>query len=693
MQGGQASPVKAGEAQALQEELAKVLEQLTYAARRAVARLTQSWEQENKGQKSPESEITKDDLRISAGRRVIYGETARGFRNELTPEVLQNLAQAIQQPVTEGASLEDYQNRVPRFEIKIGDTVLFRQERDGVVTANELRLERQVEQQAEVELQKPQFGLYPREWQEAYGIQGTASTLIDRFGVPCETGQNVRIGDWEIIRSEDSSLTVKENDHLVLQTDSAGEIVQADSDRFEQTVYQLSGAVLASSLEQQIQHQNEETSSVEALAQEVQNNQELSLDSDEDGLTNQEERALGSDPLSADPKRDGLSDVREMLSATDPLDRDTNNDGIGESLRHSVAYRADNLNSITPILDNNSDDLYQGFKQLLDDVYGANPNELNQDIGVNASPEAPLTEKGGTKPTSIEVKEIPPAIRVASSEVEKAPQGNARQLFKALVSELGKEAQKLSKQAVDWAVTRPEWIRDRGVATTALNLFNDNYKKTGETTYQAENYQVKLQGLNNYQISDRNGKLLMEFQKTALGGIKLRGTPHMVAPDYQQFANARQSLQQFGKDILSEDSSRRVSLLGGLAPRGDLEVINTLKTKEVMKTARNFLQNMGIQRWDAGEKGNYNIEREGNEYLRIDSKADGRGTVLLLVKGQMLTNNLGSKDFTHFRKLDQIMQKDIQAKQEKIAAKEASNFHKQQFQKRPSPKKEVGLEL
>ncbi len=596
MQGGQASPVNAGEGQALQEELAKVLEHLTSAARRAVARIAQSWEQENKGQKPPQPENTKDDLRISAGRRVIYGETARGFRNELTPEVLQTLAQAIQQPVTEGARLEDYENRVPRFEIKMGDAVLFRQERDGVVTANELRLERQVEQQAEVEIRQTQ----PLTEQEA----------------------------------------------------SAAELATQQS------------------------------------AQEVQpalDNQDLSLDSDGDGLTNQEERTLGTDPLSADTDRDGLSDAQEIVSGTDPLDLDTDNDGIGD--------RADHLNGSSPDLSNNSDDLYQGFKQLLDNVYGSQPNEPNQAVTSNSSPEAALTENSASKPASAAAKEIPPAIRVANSEVEKVPEGNAKQLFKALLSELGKETQKLGKQALDWAATRPEWMRDQGVAATALKLFNDNYNKTGETTYQAENYQVKLQGLNNYQISDLNGKSLMEFQQTALGGIKLRGENHMVAPDYQQFANARQSLQQFGKDILSEDSSRRVSLLRGLAPRGDLEITNTLKTKEVMKTAKSFLQNMGVERWDAGEKGNYNIERQGNGYLRIDSKADGRGTVLMIANGQMLTNNLDSKDFTHFRKLDQVMQKDIQAKQEKITAKEPSISHKQQVQKRPSPKKEVGLEL
>lgn len=167
----------------------------------------------------------------------------------------------------------------------------------------------------------------------------------------------------------------------------------------------------------------------------------------------------------------------------------------------------------------------------------------------------------------------------------------------------------------------------------------------------------------------------------------------MVTPDYQQFNNARQSLQQFKQDVLSQDSSHRVSLLGGLAPRGDLEVINTLKTKEVMDTARSFLENMGVERWDAGEKGNYNIERQGNGYLRIDSKADRRGTVLLLANGQMLTNNLNSKDFTHFCKLEQVMQKGIQTKQEKAATKALTQLPKQQAQKQPTPKKQVGLKL
>ncbi len=560
MSANQASPVTSGDAEALQASYAKILESLAEAARRVVAKTAQSFNQENQ-QKQPSQEIDKDQLRVQMGQRVIYGQTKRGFRNEITPSRLQTLAEAIRQPVTEGASLENYESRAPRIEVKLGDEILFRQERDGVVTANQLQIERQAQVQNQ---------------QEASTAEASA---------------------------------------------------QQPEDELQQVEAQF-------------------------LEQEAQSNQEELLDSDSDGLTDQQELTLGTDPFSTDTDRDGISDSEEVATGTDPLDVDTDNHNGNE-------------------LDN-FEKFYQGVKELFNEVYTTKPTH---DISSHISAGTALPEPS-SKSSTLEAPDVPPAIRVASQDIEKAPEGNAKQLFNSLVTELGKEAQKLGKQAVDWVATRPEWMRNQGVASTALKLFNDNYSKTGETTYQAENYSVKLQGLNNYQINDSDGKTLMKFQKTAIGSINVTQN-HMMAPDYQQFNNARQSLKQFGNELLSQDSSHRVSRLRGLAPRGDLEAINALKTKHVLTTARNFLENMGVDRWNAGEKGNYNIQRQGNN-LQIDSKADGRGTVLLVKNGEMLTNKLELKDFTHFRKIDQVMQKDIQ---------------NQQVQKRPSPKKEVGLSL
>ncbi|MDG1478496.1 MAG: MYXO-CTERM sorting domain-containing protein [Myxococcota bacterium] len=58
---------------------------------------------------------------------------------------------------------------------------------------------------------------------------------------------------------------------------------------------------------------------------------DVTLDSDGDGLTNEEEDALGTDPLDADTDGDGLSDGDEVNDyTTDPLDSDTDADGLSD---------------------------------------------------------------------------------------------------------------------------------------------------------------------------------------------------------------------------------------------------------------------------------------------------------------------------------------------------------------------------
>ncbi len=55
------------------------------------------------------------------------------------------------------------------------------------------------------------------------------------------------------------------------------------------------------------------------------------IDSDNDGLTNEEELQLGTDPLAADTDQDGLSDYDEVQTwHTDPLLADTDADGISD---------------------------------------------------------------------------------------------------------------------------------------------------------------------------------------------------------------------------------------------------------------------------------------------------------------------------------------------------------------------------
>jgi uncharacterized protein YkwD len=60
------------------------------------------------------------------------------------------------------------------------------------------------------------------------------------------------------------------------------------------------------------------------------------LDSDADGLTDSQEKELGTDPYSKDTDRDGLGDLEEInVYGTDPLDQDTDQDGMpdGEEVK------------------------------------------------------------------------------------------------------------------------------------------------------------------------------------------------------------------------------------------------------------------------------------------------------------------------------------------------------------------------
>jgi thiol-disulfide isomerase/thioredoxin len=55
-----------------------------------------------------------------------------------------------------------------------------------------------------------------------------------------------------------------------------------------------------------------------------------SSDSDGDGLSNEDEEALGSDPDNADTDGDGIDDGAEVEAGTDPTNADTDGDGLGD---------------------------------------------------------------------------------------------------------------------------------------------------------------------------------------------------------------------------------------------------------------------------------------------------------------------------------------------------------------------------
>ncbi len=73
------------------------------------------------------------DLKIQKGKRVIYGKTSRGVREDLNAEDLQNISSLTQSR----PKADKYQvSKEPNYEIKVGDEIILRQERTGDVSVN-----------------------------------------------------------------------------------------------------------------------------------------------------------------------------------------------------------------------------------------------------------------------------------------------------------------------------------------------------------------------------------------------------------------------------------------------------------------------------------------------------------------------------------------------------------------------------
>lgn len=468
------------------------------------------------------AQTTKENLRIQMGSRVVYGQTARGFRNELPHDRLKALSERLQQPVTAGVDESTYTKRQPEIEIKAGDKVVFRQERDGTFTVNSFQ------QQLQVEHQDPQQAVLE-------------APLPTEVGAPLAASEGA--------------------EHL--------------PDQAQQKLPEVSSS---------------------------------QKQTDEPKLNNAQELTVGSVEQASVVKAGFLEKKSQTHIAQPPR---------------------------------------PGQSQVQTEVAEHSP------IEINSAPSLPVPKAPSRSQTaSFAAQPELGAAQVAQQQAEKLPPGQTQQYIKALTQELGKRA----LQAVNGLASLPQWKRERDVANTALQLFNHNYKQTGEQSYQAENYKISLHGLDNYSISDRTGRELMRFKAGGLTGPSILDN-RMNKLQYQDFNQARSQIQRLGGvNGISKDPQQRLSQLGNLAPFGDREVLYATKIKQVVQTARDYLRGLGVSEVKAGQQGNYSIESRGDDYLRLESQQDQRGTVLLIENGT-LKSDLESKDFSHFKQLHNSMQK------------------------------------
>ena len=133
-------------AQAMQEDEAQLISAIAQVAQRVPAVLRATSDNATSNPRS-------DSLRIKMGRRLVYGQLADGpFRHELDANSLKVIADALQRPASLDFDPAKYERKVPAIEIFQDDILLFREERDGTVTTNEIHF--QVERETQTAQQE-----------------------------------------------------------------------------------------------------------------------------------------------------------------------------------------------------------------------------------------------------------------------------------------------------------------------------------------------------------------------------------------------------------------------------------------------------------------------------------------------------------------------------------------------------------
>ena len=253
------------EAQAIQEDEVQLVMALTQVSQRLSLSFKPS---------RPQPPLGQDDLRIQLGQRVVYGQLADGsIRRELNPNSLKIILDAMQQPVTPGVDPEAYRGKVPAIEIRDGGTVLFREERDGAITVNQIQL--QIEQPVQPQGAQPSPALQALDaitamepaplnpgrstvtpaglpTPDADQVAQIAAQLLNPLNDATPIYESVAVGSYHI-KQNGHHLAVRRDNHLILLVRDGAvvshQLQEADRAAFLEWETRLSPAVAAAAAE------------------------------------------------------------------------------------------------------------------------------------------------------------------------------------------------------------------------------------------------------------------------------------------------------------------------------------------------------------------------------------------------------------------------------------------------------------
>ncbi|MFQ4138141.1 hypothetical protein PGN35_017665 [Nodosilinea sp. PGN35] len=262
------------EAQAIQEDEVQLVMALTQVSQRLAMTFQQSPTLPRAGQ---------DDLRIQLGQRVVYGQLADGtIRRELNPNSLKVILDAIQQPVTPGVDPDAYRGKVPAIEIRDRGTVLFREERDGTVTVNQIQMQiGEATEKFEPAVPSPvvngRNGKTPAAPSpdlavDSEGVAQIAARLINPLNEAQPIYDAVAVGDYRIKQSGHHLSISRDNQVLLVVRDGAvvsNQLQDTDRAAFLELETRLSPAVATEAAQPELSRNGSTPPAIAVLNREV----------------------------------------------------------------------------------------------------------------------------------------------------------------------------------------------------------------------------------------------------------------------------------------------------------------------------------------------------------------------------------------------------------------------------------------
>lgn len=394
-----------------------------------------------------------EDLRVQVGRSVVLGRMASGeYREHISAEQADEIATAIQQPVTEGADVEAYARKLPNIEIKSGETIVFRQERDGVISANVF----QAEQQSQSEALSSNPVTAPSE-PSAPELEGDA--LME-----------------SAVRAESLVASVREIsnplDHEVSEPVATrlGEyMLQVESD--SATVLKEDAVVLAAKDGAIISNLSEpDTQALQGWLQRG------------DGIFEpwavpiQQPASQVSEPPPA------IAIAQEQIAALP--------EGRGKQF----------FQRLSADLKQQANEVFSAIRQGLE---SEQLGVLRQKVGtvMQEAPEKATVALGrGLETAGQWITSSPDAIKNAMDSLQSAAEQTGGGIEKS----------------GQWLAARPEAIREHRAMQTAMKLFEAGFRRTHEKSFEVGGFKVEFEGGQQLRLSDaQSDETLMRFQQTA----------------------------------------------------------------------------------------------------------------------------------------------------------------------------------